>query len=149
MREGDMQRITRRRFLQYGLGVGGALGVPWAMRIPEAHAAPGGKLAKYLEPVPRPGRGHRRRDAERRECSTRSRSDEISRQLHPQLPPTPIWAYDDGSGLARPGRLVRDGGRRAKRHAADRRFHARSSGDVSRLDPGRHAADAARQSRCG
>ena len=25
---------------------------------------------------------------------------EISRQLHPQLPPTPLWAYDDGSGLA-------------------------------------------------
>ena len=24
---------------------------------------------------------------------------EISRQLHPQLPPTPFWAYDDGSGL--------------------------------------------------
>jgi spore coat protein A len=24
---------------------------------------------------------------------------EISKQLHPQLPPTPIWAYDDGSGL--------------------------------------------------
>jgi spore coat protein A len=25
---------------------------------------------------------------------------EISRQLHPQLPSTPLWAYDDGSGLA-------------------------------------------------
>jgi spore coat protein A len=25
---------------------------------------------------------------------------EISRQLHPDLPPTPLWAYDDGSGLA-------------------------------------------------
>jgi spore coat protein A len=25
---------------------------------------------------------------------------EIKRQLHPQLPPTPIWVYDDGSGLA-------------------------------------------------
>jgi len=25
---------------------------------------------------------------------------QISRQLHPQLPPTPLWAYDDGSGLA-------------------------------------------------
>ena len=24
---------------------------------------------------------------------------EISRQLHPDLPPTPLWAYDDGSGL--------------------------------------------------
>jgi hypothetical protein len=25
---------------------------------------------------------------------------EITRQLHPHLPPTPLWAYDDGSGLA-------------------------------------------------
>ncbi len=25
---------------------------------------------------------------------------QIARQLHPDLPPTPIWAYDDGSGLA-------------------------------------------------
>lgn len=24
---------------------------------------------------------------------------EIARQLHPHLPPTPLWAYDDGSGL--------------------------------------------------
>jgi FtsP/CotA-like multicopper oxidase with cupredoxin domain len=24
---------------------------------------------------------------------------EISKQLHPQLPPTSLWAYDDGSGL--------------------------------------------------
>jgi spore coat protein A len=25
---------------------------------------------------------------------------EIRRQLHPDLPPTPVWSYDDGSGLA-------------------------------------------------
>ena len=25
---------------------------------------------------------------------------EIRRHLHPDLPPTPLWAYDDGSGLA-------------------------------------------------
>jgi spore coat protein A, manganese oxidase len=25
---------------------------------------------------------------------------EIARQLHPELPPTPFWAYDDGSGLS-------------------------------------------------
>ena len=24
---------------------------------------------------------------------------QIRRRLHPQLPPTPLWAYDDGSGL--------------------------------------------------
>jgi spore coat protein A len=94
-----MQRITRRRFLKYGLGVGGALGVPWPMRMPEARAAAGGKLAKYVQPVPLPGAGI--------VVATPSAPDtfsftqrEIARQLHPQLPPTPLWAYDDGSGLA-------------------------------------------------
>ena len=94
-----MQRITRRRFLKYGVGVGGALGVPWAMRVPEARAAAGGKLAKYLEHVPLPGAGI--------VVATPSgtnkysfKQTQISRQLHPQLPPTPLWAYDDGSGLA-------------------------------------------------
>src|SRR5512132_3858928 len=95
----DMQPITRRRFLQYGIGVGGALGVPWGMRIPDAYAAPAGKLAKYLEAVPLPGAGI--------VVATRSGVDrysftqtQITRQLHPDLPPTPLWAYDDGSGLA-------------------------------------------------
>ena len=97
----DMQPITRRRFLQYGIGVGGALGVPWGMRIPDAYAAPAGKLAKYLEAVPLPGAGI--------VVATRSGVDrysftqtQITRQLHPDLPPTPLWAYDDGSGLAGP-----------------------------------------------
>src|SRR6266496_6583618 len=56
-REDKMQPFTRRRFLQYGAGVGGALGVPWALRNPEACAAAGGKLVKYLEPLPLPGAG--------------------------------------------------------------------------------------------
>src|SRR5436190_2156543 len=43
--EGHMGRITRRRFIQYGLGVGGALALPWPAR-----AAAGGKLAKYVQP---------------------------------------------------------------------------------------------------
>ena len=94
-----MQRITRRRFLQYGIGVGGALGVPWGMRVPEAHAAPGGKLVKYLESVPLPGAGIVvANPSGTNEYSFTQR--QISRQLHPQLPPTPLWAYDDGSGLA-------------------------------------------------
>ncbi len=89
-----MRQITRRRFLQYGLGVGGALALPWPAR-----AAKGGKLAKYVQPLPLPGAGI--------VVATPSAPDtysftqrEISRQLHPDLPPTPIWAYDDGSGLA-------------------------------------------------
>jgi spore coat protein A len=93
-----MKGMTRRRFLQYGAGAGAALALPWAARTP-ASAAPGLKLTKYLEPVPLPGAGI--------VVATSSGTNEysfvqreISRQLHPQLPPTPLWAYDDGSGLA-------------------------------------------------
>jgi spore coat protein A len=93
-----MDRISRRRFIQYGLGTGAALAVPWASRISVAGAATGGKLAKYLQPVPLPGAGI--------VVATPSGADqysftqtEITRQLHPDLPPTPLWAYDDGSGL--------------------------------------------------
>jgi spore coat protein A len=64
-----------------------------------ASAAMGGKLAKYLEPLPVPGAGI--------VVATPSGTNQysftvkqISRQLHPQLPGTPFWAYDDGSGLA-------------------------------------------------
>src|SRR6266480_2181869 len=94
-----MEGMTRRRFLQYGAGAGAALALPWAARTGVASAAPGLKLTKYLEPVPLPGNGI--------VVATPSGTNEysfvqreISRQLHPQLPPTPLWAYDDGSGLA-------------------------------------------------
>src|SRR5512141_2164781 len=93
-----MKRIRRRRFLQYGLGASASLAVSWTVRIPVARAAKGGTLTKYLEPLPVPGAGI--------VVATPSGPNaysfiqtEISRQLHPQLPPTPIWAYDDGSGL--------------------------------------------------
>ena len=93
-----MGAIPRRRFLQYGLGAGAALAVPWTMRVPVAGAAKGGKLRKYVQPLPRPGAGI--------VVATPSGPDrysftqtEIARQLHPDLPPTPLWAYDDGSGL--------------------------------------------------
>ncbi len=85
--------ITRRRFLHYGVVGGAALYLPWAAR-----AAKPLKLTKYLEPLPLPGAGI--------VVATPSGTNqysftqtEISRQLHPQLPPTPLWAYDDGSGL--------------------------------------------------
>ena len=92
-----MQRITRRQFLKYGLGIGGALGMPWV--LPPAGAAAGGKLMKYLEHVPLPGAGIvvATPSALNRYSFTQR---QIVRQLHPQLPPTPLWAYDDGSGLA-------------------------------------------------
>jgi spore coat protein A len=94
-----MRPITRRRFLQYGVGAGAALAVPWASRIPVASASPGGKLAKYVQPVPLPGSGIvvASQSGTNRYAFTQT---EISRHLHPQLPPTPLWAYDDGSGLA-------------------------------------------------
>jgi spore coat protein A, manganese oxidase len=72
--------------------------MPWLVRVPEARAAPGGKLVKYVEPVPLPGAGI----VVATPSGTneyRFRQRQISRQLHPQLPPTPLWAYDDGSGL--------------------------------------------------
>ena len=89
-----MGRISRRRFLGYGVG----LAVPIATWPSIASAGPGGSLAKYVQPVPLPGAGI--------VVATPSAADrytftqrEIARQLHPQLPPTPLWAYDDGSGL--------------------------------------------------
>jgi spore coat protein A len=92
-----MSGITRRRFLDYGLR--GAVALGWATRIQAAHAKQGGKLTKYVQPLPIPGAGI--------VVATPSGPDaywftqtQISRQLHPDLPPTPVWAYDDGSGLA-------------------------------------------------
>jgi spore coat protein A len=90
--------MTRRRFLQAGLGAGTALLLPWGVPVPSVRAAQGGKLAKYLEPLPLPGAGI--------VVATPSGPDaysflqtQIERRLHPHLPPTPLWAYDDGSGL--------------------------------------------------
>jgi spore coat protein A len=69
------------------------------MRIPEARAAAGGKLTKYVQPLPLPGAGIVvATPSGLNQYSFTQR--QISRQLHPQLPPTPLWAYDDGSGLA-------------------------------------------------
>jgi spore coat protein A len=55
-------------------------------------------LTKYIQPLPVPGAGI--------VVATPSGMNqyaftlrEIARQLHPNLPPTPFWAYDDGSGL--------------------------------------------------
>ena len=93
-----MTTLTRRRFLEYGAAGGAVLFLPWAARTPVARAAMGGKLAKYLEPVPLPGAGivvATSSEANRYSFT----QTEIARQLHPELPVTPLWAYDDGSGL--------------------------------------------------
>ena len=89
-----MKHITRRRFLQYGVGAAGVLALPWPV-----HAAKGRKkLAKYVQPVPLPGAGIVVATPNRPNAYSLTQR-EISRQLHPELPPTPLWAYDDGSGL--------------------------------------------------
>src|SRR4029453_15400587 len=93
-----MSPITRRRFLKYGFGAGASLAVPWACGIPVARAAKGGKLTKYVEPVPVPGAGIVVATPSGPNQYSFSQT-QISRQLHPDLPPTPVWAYDDGSGL--------------------------------------------------
>src|ERR1019366_235596 len=95
----EMTDTTRRRFLQYGMAAGAALAVPAAARLSSAAALTGGPLKKFREPLPVPGKGI--------VVATPSGTNpysftlhEISRKLHPALPPPPVWAYDDGSGLA-------------------------------------------------
>jgi spore coat protein A, manganese oxidase len=107
-----MTDTTRRRILQYGLGAGAALAMPAAARrrlaaiVPGGLTAPltGGRLRKFREPLPLPGSGivvATPSGADRYSFTQR----QITRRLHPDLPPTPLWAYDDGSGLAaRPAR---------------------------------------------
>src|SRR5512133_2818170 len=90
-------RISRRRFLQYGAAGGAVLFFP--TRIPSARAEGSPPLPKFMEPVPLPGAGIvvATPSTDNRYSFTQR---EIARQLHPYLPPTPLWAYDDGSGLA-------------------------------------------------
>lgn len=91
--------ITRRSFLKRGAGAGAALALPWRVRQAFAATPKRGVLTKYIQPLPLPGAGI--------VVATPSGPNqyafmqrEIARQLHPELPPTPFWAYDDGSGLA-------------------------------------------------
>jgi spore coat protein A len=95
-----MSGMSRRRFLGYGLGAGVALTLPWTVGAQAASAAMGGKLAKYQQPLPVPGNGIVVASPAGGANTYAFTLREISRQLHPQLPPTPFWAYDDGSGLA-------------------------------------------------
>jgi spore coat protein A, manganese oxidase len=96
----ESMKVTRRRLLRHAVGAGAALAVPWGAQAPPANAAAGRKLTlpPYLEPVPLPGKGI--------VVATPSGPNqyaftqrEIERRLHPHLQTTPLWAYDDGSGL--------------------------------------------------
>jgi spore coat protein A len=91
-------RITRRNFLKYGVGASAALTLPWTVRQAFAARPARSMLIKYIQPLPVPGNGI--------VVATPSGPSQyaftqtgIMRQLHPHLPPTPFWAYDDGSGL--------------------------------------------------
>jgi spore coat protein A, manganese oxidase len=93
-----LKGITRRQFLMYGAGSSAAIALPGMFRSSRPAAAIGVGLAKYLEPVPLPGAGivvATPASANRYAFNQVA----IERQLHPHLPPTPLWAYDDGSGL--------------------------------------------------
>jgi FtsP/CotA-like multicopper oxidase with cupredoxin domain len=91
--------ITRRSFLKYGAGASAALALPWTVRRAFAARPAHSVLTKYIQPLPVPGNGI--------VVATPSGMNQyaftqrpIARQLHPNLPLTPFWAYDDGSGLA-------------------------------------------------
>jgi spore coat protein A len=89
------------------VATGAALSMPLAARqtftrsARGAHAGPrsGPKLRKFVQPLPVPGAGIvvATPIAPGRYAFTER---EIRRHLHPGLPPTPLFAYDDGSGLA-------------------------------------------------
>ena len=90
--------MTRREFLRYGAGTSVALAAPWASSRSAIAANVAGRLKKYVEPLPLPGAGIvvATPSGVNQYAFTQT---EIQRQLHPYLPPTPLWAYDDGSGL--------------------------------------------------
>jgi spore coat protein A, manganese oxidase len=91
--------ITRRSFIKCGAGASAALALPWTVRQAYAARPARSVLTKYIQSLPVPGNGI--------VVATPSGTNqyaftqrEIARQLHPNLPSTPFWAYDDGSGLA-------------------------------------------------
>ena len=104
---------SRRQFLQYALGIGAGLALPSAVWERAASAATGGqvdpvtggpltamgsRLKPFVQPLPVPGAGIvvATPSAANKYAFTQR---QITRQLHPALPPTPVWSYDDGSGL--------------------------------------------------
>jgi spore coat protein A, manganese oxidase len=101
-----MTDLSRRRFLQYSLGGSAGAAVTLAPSAalrgagaPNSSSAVGPGLEKFVQPLPLPGRGlvvAAPTATDRYSFVQR----QIERRLHPSLPRTPLWAYDDGSGLA-------------------------------------------------
>src|SRR4029450_4612737 len=93
--------ITRRRFLKYSAGASAALSLPWTVRQAFASSPARSLLTKYIQPLPGPRAGLLVASAPPSGSNHYAFTQrEIARQLHPNLPATPFWAYDDGSGLA-------------------------------------------------
>ena len=95
-----MTGISRRRLIGAGAGAaaGAALAVPWLGSAATAAATVADGLARFVQALPVPGAGivvAKPLAANVYQFFQRP----ISRRLHPALPPTPLWAYDDGSGL--------------------------------------------------
>ncbi len=93
-----MIKMNRRNFLKYSAGASASLALPWTVRQAFAARPARSMLRKYIQPLPLPGAGI--------VVATPSGMNqyaftqiEIARQLHPHLPPTPLFAYDDGSDL--------------------------------------------------
>jgi len=93
-----MAAMSRRHFIACGLGTGAALTLPAMTGTQTASAVVSPTLRKYVQPLSVPGHGIVVASpvSGNRYVFTQR---QIRRQLHPQLPPTSIWAYDDGSGL--------------------------------------------------
>jgi spore coat protein A, manganese oxidase len=99
-----MGGLRRRTLLKYGAAAASAAILSPAMsRMGFADAAPRNTLAKYVQPVPLPGAGivvATPTSFSGGSTKYAFRQIQIARQLHPDLPGTPLFAYDDGSGLA-------------------------------------------------
>ena len=93
-----MSKITRRNFLKYSAGASASLALPWTVRQAFAARPARSMLTKYIQPVPLPGAGIVVATPSGMNQYTFTQI-EIARQLHPHLPPTPLFAYDDGSDL--------------------------------------------------
>jgi spore coat protein A len=88
--------MTRRDFLRYGLGA--SAGLLLTSRRSAAAAGTSRQLMKYIQRLPLPGAGIVVASPSGLNRYSFTQTG-ITRRLHPQLPPTPLWAYDDGSGL--------------------------------------------------
>lgn len=94
----NSRMITRRSFLKSGAAAGASLALPCTLRQAFASRPARSLLTKYIQPLPVPGAGI----VVATPIGTNQYAftqREIMRQLHPNLPQTALWAYDDGSGL--------------------------------------------------